>query len=317
MSASHAADPTQGQALSVAAKTAALASDIKLAHSVFALPFALIGALLAADDAQVPIRTLLGQLTLIVVCMVAARTWAMVVNRMADRRFDARNARTAGRAFASGKLDPKDGWIALAVSAFVFLMGTAGFWVLFGNPWPLAAAPALLAWLAFYSFTKRFTAACHLVLGVALALSPIASAIAVSGLDAVSTQPNAAALWALFGMITFWVAGFDVIYALADRDFDRENRLRSLPAALGWNGAAFASLAMHFAAAGALITSAALSPTLGIAFAIATGITVALLITEHAVLALRRERGLNTAFFTLNGLVAIALGVAGVIDLVI
>ena len=298
-------------------KAALLAADIKLAHSVFALPFAVLGAALAAATDPFNAGRLTGQFTLITLCMVAARTWAMVVNRLADRRFDAHNPRTAARAFASGKLDPRDGLAALAVSAAAFLAAAAAFWPLYNNPWPLVGAPAILLWLAFYSFTKRFTAACHLVLGSALALSPIAAAIAVAGLDAVSIDPNAAAIWALAAMITVWVAGFDVIYALADRDFDREHGLRSLPAALGWTNAARTAAALHAIAAAALALAWWLSPTLSIAFALAAAITIALLITEHAVLAIRRERGLQLAFFTLNGLVAIALGVAGITDILL
>ncbi|MEM7755166.1 MAG: 4-hydroxybenzoate octaprenyltransferase [Planctomycetota bacterium] len=313
--------PERTHSVHLGTKAAALAADIKLAHSVFALPFALLGALLAAaptvPESSIAWPTLAGQLALAAVCMVAARTWAMVVNRLADRRFDAHNPRTAKRAFAAGTLSPKDGYAVLVISAAVFLAASAAYWPLYDNPWPLVGAPTILAWLAFYSFTKRFTAACHLVLGSALALSPIAAAIAVGGLDAVGSHQNAPAIWALAAMVTLWVAGFDVIYALADRAFDRENGLRSLPAALGWTNAARTSAAMHALASVALILAWTQSPTLGPAFGIAAALTVGLLIAEHAVLAVRRERGLHTAFFTINGVVALVLGAAGAADLLL
>lgn len=312
------AAPPTPTARSLPHRAALIAADIKLAHSIFALPFAVLGGALAAADADLTAGPIAARFALITVCMVAARTWAMLVNRLADRTFDAKNPRTATRAFASGAVDTRTGYAALVTSAAVFLIASAAFGPAFGNWWPIVGAPPILAWLAFYSFTKRFTAACHLVLGVALALSPIAAAIAVAGLDAVAlgnpAAPNAPAIWAIAAMIAPWVAGFDVIYALADRDFDRAQGLRSLPAALGWNGAANAARALHLAAAIALLIAWRVGPALGVAFAVAALITVGLLITEHAVLAIRRERGLNIAFFTLNGVVAVLLGVAGVVD---
>jgi 4-hydroxybenzoate polyprenyltransferase len=301
-------------------KLAVAAADIKLSHSVFALPFALLAAFLAArptPESSIDWSAFATQLALVVVCMVAARTWAMLVNRVADRRFDADNPRTANRAFAAGTLSPGDGYALLTVSAIVFVASTAAFGPLFDNWAPLAFSPVVLLWLALYSFTKRFTALCHVVLGTALALSPVAAAVAVGGLDALSSHHNAAAVWWLAVFVTLWVAGFDVIYALADRDFDRERGLRSVPAALGWAGAAWASRALHLAAAGALVAAWSESLALDTLFAAAAILTVALLITEHAVLAVRRERGLQVAFFTLNGIVSLVLGVAGIADTVL
>ncbi len=299
-------------------KLALAASDIKLAHSVFALPFALLAAFLAVrvegPGTVVDWGRFAGQLGLIVVCMVAARTWAMLVNRVADRRFDAANPRTAKRAFASGELSPRDGAVLLGGSAGVFVVATGLFGVFYGNWAPAAFSPAILAWLAFYSFTKRFTALCHIVLGVALALSPLAAGVAVAGLGALGPHENAAALWWLAGMITVWVAGFDVIYALADRDFDRGRGLRSIPAALGWSGAAWVSRGLHVLAIVALVLVWAESASLGGLFLLGVGLTAGLLVTEHAVLAVRRERGLNVAFFTLNGVVSVALGLLGIAD---
>lgn len=305
-------------ALPLPRKLALAASDIKLAHSVFALPFALLAAFLAVrvegSATVVDWGRFAGQLALIVVCMVAARTWAMLVNRVADRRFDAQNPRTARRAFASGALSERDGKAMLAASAGAFVVATTLFGVLYANWAPLAFSPAILAWLAFYSFTKRFTALCHIVLGVALALSPLAAGVAVAGLNALTAHENAPALWWLAGMITVWVAGFDVIYALADRDFDRGRGLRSIPAALGWSGAAWVSRALHLLAIVALTLVWATSTSLRTLFLVGVALTAALLITEHIVLAIRRERGLDIAFFTLNGIVSLALGLLGIAD---
>lgn len=195
-------------------------ADIKLAHSVFALPFAVLGAFLARAPAA-PWSRFAVQIGLIVVCMGLARTWAMVVNRLADRHIDARNPRTQRRAFASGRLSVARGMGVLGVCNALFVGACSLFWFWFHNPWPLILAEPVLAWIAFYSFTKRFTFLCHVFLGGALGASPIAAAIAVdpatvAGLNAVP------ALWWLAAMVVLWVAGFEVIYALQDVDIDRQ-----------------------------------------------------------------------------------------------
>ncbi len=145
---------------------------------MFALPFAIFGAFLARTTEQPTWSAFGGHLALIILCMVCARTWAMLFNRLADRRIDAQNPRTSGRVFASGQLSPKQGWIAAGLAAGLFIGATSLFRVFFANPWPLLLSVPVLAWIAFYSLTKRFTALCHLFLGGALAASPIAAAIA-------------------------------------------------------------------------------------------------------------------------------------------
>ncbi|MEM0984320.1 MAG: 4-hydroxybenzoate octaprenyltransferase [Planctomycetota bacterium] len=294
----------------LATQAALIAGDIKLAHSIFALPFALLGAFLGAprDDADA-IRwgVFAGQLALVLVCMVTARTWAMLVNRIADRRIDAGNERTARRVFASGALDAKTGLIWLAGSAIAFFVGCAGFLVFFGNPWPLIGGAPILGWLTLYSFTKRFTALCHLVLGVALAISPIAAAVAAGGIEA-ATAP---VLW-LAAMVALWVAGFDVIYALQDLDFDRSRGLKSIPAALGWRGAVWASRAMHAGTIAALVLAWLASERLGIGFSAAVVAAAGLLVVEHAVLAVRGKEGIGPAFFTANGVLGLVVGAIGI-----
>ena len=296
------------------AKLRLVGADIKLAHSVFALPFALLAAFMVAprDERVIDWATFAGMLALVVVCMVCARTWAMVVNRVADRSIDAANPRTARRAFAAGALSGRDGAFVLGASALLFVGACALFWVFYGNPWPTLLSWIVLAWIAFYSFTKRFTWLCHVFLGGALAASPIAASIGVSAV----LLPPAGVLW-LALMVLLWVAGFDVIYALQDMDFDRERGLRSVPARFGWKGAAWISRALHAGAVAALFVAWRVEPRFGWLFGLGYVVVIVTLIWEHAVLARRGRAGIPMAFFTLNGVVALALGAFGVADTLI
>jgi 4-hydroxybenzoate polyprenyltransferase len=289
-----------------------VAADIKLAHSVFALPFAILAAFLARDAARQGWRLFAAQLALVVICMVLARTWAMLVNRLADRCLDAANPRTARRIFAAGRLTPAQGWTVALSAATFFIIATAGFWVLDANPWPLMLSIPVLAWIAFYSLTKRFTALCHLFLGGALAASPLAAAIAVNP-SALAVQP---ALWWIAAMVLVWVAGFDIIYALQDLDFDRRSGLASIPARFGATGALWISRLLHALAVLFLVLAWQSDPRLSALFAAGIAAVAALLITEHAILLIRGRAGLNMAFFTINGIVSCALGAAGVLDVV-
>ncbi|MEL6329954.1 MAG: UbiA-like polyprenyltransferase [Planctomycetota bacterium] len=297
----------------LAAKVARLASDIKLAHSVFALPFAILAAFLAFDPSLGWTR-FVGQLLLILVCMVAARTWAMVANRLLDREFDRSNERTARRAFAAGDLTARDGVIALAASAGLFVLACAAFGWLFANWAPLWFSAPVLGVIAGYSLTKRFTALCHLVLGVSLALSPIAAAVAVGGLDVLSTADPGRALWSLAAMVLCWVAGFDIIYALQDAGFDRERGLSSIPAKLGWTGALWVSRTLHVVAAAGLVGVLLLAGELGPIFAVAVVAGVGLLVWQQAIVARRGAAVIGPAFFEANGLLSVGVGVLGVID---
>lgn len=285
------------------------AADIKLAHSVFALPFAVLAVFLARLEAESAGVTA-AKLGLVVVCMVLARTWAMLFNRLADARIDAANPRTQRRAFASKRLSMKRGWVIALCTGGVFVAAAALFWPLFDNPWPAYLAVPTLVWIAFYSLTKRFTALCHIFLGGALAASPIAAAIAVNP-EALSTTP---ALWWIALMVLLWVSGFDVIYALQDMDFDREHELRSIPARFGWRGAAWISRVLHVGAMGALVLAWRAEPRLGVIYLGATVLVGALLVAEHVILARRGKAGLDMAFFTVNGVVSILLGLAATID---
>ncbi len=291
--------------------TAAL-TDIKLAHSVFALPFALLGAFLAKPSAlQAQWGVFVGQLLLIVACMFFARTWAMLINRLADRRFDAANPRTSRRAIASGRVSARQGLTVALLAGAAFIMCCALFWIIFNNPWPAILCVPTLAWIAFYSFTKRFTALAHVFLGGALAVSPLAAAIAVRP-EALAQTP---ALWLIAGFVLLWVAGFDIAYALQDLDFDRESSLYSVPAKVGMRGALWLSRLMHLAAAAFIIGAAIADARFGVIFSLAVAVIVGILLIEHLVLARRGLAGLPMAFFTLNGIVSCVLGAAGITDL--
>jgi 4-hydroxybenzoate polyprenyltransferase len=287
------------------------AGDIKLAHSVFALPFAILGAALAADFAT-PLGTLALQLALIVACMVAARTWAMLINRLADHKLDADNPRTAKRAIASGRLSYRDGWLIALGSALAFCILAAAFWPLLKNPWPAYLCIPVLGFIALYSYTKRFTALCHFFLGAALALSPVAAVIAIDP-GYLSQTP---AIWCIAGFVLLWVAGFDIIYALQDLEYDQAVGLHSVPSKLGWRGAIWLSRAMHALAFAALAAGWHYEPRLTYIFLFAGLAPVAgLLVAEHAVLAQRGKAGLDMAFFTINGIASVLLGIAGLIDI--
>ena len=291
--------------------------DIKLAHSVFALPFAILGAFLVAPhQGDAPVHgidwgTLGKMLILVIVCMVFARSWAMLFNRVADARIDADNPRTARRAFASGALSMRDGYLLLGLNAAGFMVTCSLFGFIFGNWWPTILGGPVLLWIAFYSLTKRFTWLCHVFLGGALAASPIAAAIAVNPQLLTSTP---AVFW-IAGMVLSWVAGFDIIYALQDLDYDRSVGLNSMPARFGWRGALWISRVLHLSAIGCLIGALITNEQLGPIFAGAIIATAALLIWEHTLLIKRGKAGIPMAFFTLNGVVSVVLGLAGCIEI--
>ncbi|MBX3359874.1 MAG: putative 4-hydroxybenzoate polyprenyltransferase [Phycisphaeraceae bacterium] len=292
----------------------AAAADVKLAHSVFALPFAVLGAFLVAPRAGngvIAWRDFALMLPIVVACMFFARTWAMLFNRIADARIDARNPRTAGRAIPAGRLTPRAAWTLALACCAAFIGSAALFGPLFSNWWPAILSVPVLLWIAFYSLTKRFTALCHIFLGGALAASPLAAALAVGP----GLLPETPAVWFLSAMVLCWVAGFDIIYALQDLDFDRQAGLHSVPAAVGWRWAAWSSRALHAAALAALVYAWRADPRLGTIFGIAVALVAALLIAEHAILAKRGKAGLDMAFFTLNGIVSCLLGIAGIADL--
>lgn len=315
--AATAASPARGLAA-----IAVIASDIKLAHSVFALPFALFGAFLAATTAGGPLAPAEGspqtgrftwQVVLILVAMVSARTVAMLANRIADRKIDATNPRTSGRAIPSGRLSAGTAVVAMLVSAAVFVGACAAFIPLDQNPWPIRLALPVLLWLWAYGYTKRFTWLCHLWLGVSLGISPIAAALAVEPESLGHLAP-----WLLGAAVTCWVAGFDVIYALQDVEVDRRDGLSSMPASLGEARAMHASRVLHVASIGLLVGVYLLDPSraLGRVYVGAVAIAAVVLLIEHLTVKRWGTTRMALTFATLNGVVSVVVGGAGIADLV-
>lgn len=294
---------------SMPGRVAVLARDIKLSHSVFALPFALLATFLAAGWAGRLPRA--GEFVLIVVCMILARTLAMAVNRWADANIDGDNPRTAGRAVPSGAISRTFVLGVAVASALGFAIVASGFWLFYDNAWPVMLSPAVAAYLAGYSFTKRFTWLCHVVLGVALALSPLAAGIAIEPGYLAHATP-----WLLALLVACWVAGFDVIYALQDVGVDRAQGLFSMPARLGVGPALWISRGLHIVTAVALVALAVTSRQLGVVFALAGVATLGLLALEHVLVAGSKAHRIPLVFLTVNGVISLLLGAAGIIDVV-
>jgi len=310
---------------------ALIAADIKLAHSVFALPFAVLAAFMAfvtwkrphsgpgfAFLAEPNWMEFAGQMTFIILAMVFARTVAMLANRWLDREIDRHNPRTAQRALASEKLSPAAALIAIIACAIAFLVTCAAFGVFFDNWWPLILGLPVLAWISAYGYFKRFTALCHLYLGSSLAISPIAAAIAIDPNTVAPWSPYfQPALWLLSGMVFCWVAGFDIIYALQDVDIDRKQNLHSLPSRLGVAKAMLISRMLHAIAVTCLIGALVIDSRLGILFGIGVAIVAALLLYEHLTVSRWGTSRIALAFFTLNGIISCLLGLLGVLDIIV
>jgi len=265
---------------------------IKFEHSVFALPFALTGALLAARFSTRGWPSW-RQFLWIIVAMVAARSAAMTINRIADLRYDKANPRTAQRALATGALTVSFAWIFTLCAIAAFLLAA---WQL--NPLALRLAPVALFILFFYSFTKRFTNWAHLLLGFALGISPAAAWIAVTGhLDL--------RMLILCAAVTLWVAGFDVLYACQDVDFDRRAGLFSIPKRFGIAKALLIARSMHV---GAVALLASLAATFALPWPAWLGILVvaALLAYEHSLVKENDLSKLDAAFFAMNGYISIS-----------
>jgi 4-hydroxybenzoate polyprenyltransferase len=269
---------------------------IKFSHTLFALPFAIYAAFLAAGGWPTP-----GTLVKILLAMVGARSAAMAHNRLADRELDAANPRTAGRALPTGTLSVGFVRVFLAASVVLFLAAAASL-----NRLTLALSPLALALLLLYSYTKRFTALSHLVLGLCLGLAPVGAWIAVRG--------SAALLPILLGVaVLFWTAGFDVIYALQDEEHDRRAGLRSIPARLGGRRALVLSALFHAAMLLLLLGVWRLSGR-GAIFLAGIGATAAALIYQHAIVRPGDLSRVDAAFFTANGFVSVTLAACGIAD---
>lgn len=266
---------------------------IKIEHTLFALPFAFLGMVLAAHGW--PSWRVVGW---IVVAMVGARSAAMGFNRLADRSLDAANPRTAMRALPVGLVTPAFVTVFVAVNCAVLVLAA---WQL--NPLALKLSPLAIAIVLLYSHTKRFTALAHLVLGLALAGAPLGAWIAVRG--SVEATPLV-----LAGVVLLWVAGFDVMYALQDLEFDRRTSLHSIPARLGATGALVVSGLLHVAMLGLLATLPLVYPGLGTGFWVGFLGCVLLIAYQHWIVRPHDLSRLNAAFFTTNGVLSMWLFVA-------
>lgn len=272
---------------------------IKWEHSIFALPFALCGAMLAAGGLPTA-----HQLVWIIIAMVAARSAAMAFNRWADAAIDAANPRTATRALPAGHLSPGFVVTFVVVSSFVFILAASQL-----NRLSLLLSPVALAVLLLYSYTKRVTRWSHLVLGFALGIAPAAAWIAVRGsLDL--------RILLLTAAVTFWVGGFDVLYACQDFDFDREAGLHSLPRYFGIRAALWIARVFHLVMVGFLV---ALLFAFGLGTVAAGGVVavIALLLYEHSLVKPNDLSKLNAAFFTMNGVISVLFFVFVAADLLL
>jgi 4-hydroxybenzoate polyprenyltransferase len=280
---------------------AALARLVRLSHSLFALPFVAAAVVLVARQARLePLRLLL-----VAVAVVAARTAAMAMNRIADRRFDARNPRTAGRELVTGEVSPAAAWGLLAGASGLFVAAAALISPLTG--W---LALPVLAILLGYSFAKRFTWACHLWLGAAQMLAPIGVAIALTG-----RAPLPSVVLGLG--VGAWIAGFDLFWALQDVDFDRGAGLHSIPVRFGERGALRWARALHVVAVAAVTAAGPLAGR-GWGWLLGAAVLGGVLLAEHRHVApggeLRRDR-LNVAFFDYNAFASVAFAACALLDL--
>jgi 4-hydroxybenzoate polyprenyltransferase len=290
-------------------------SLIKFSHTIFALPFALIGFVLGFKTLFSGIETevfadpvlvwfISRQLIWVLVCMITARSAAMAFNRYLDRQFDAKNPRTAVREIPSGVISAGSALVFTIISCILFLV--ACYLI---NEICFYLAPVALFVILFYSYTKRFTALCHIVLGLGLSLAPIGAYLAVTGVFAV--------LPVLFSLaVIFWVSGFDIIYALQDVEFDQSQKLYSIPSVMGKAKALGVSRLLHLASAGCVIAAGCLG---GFHWLYWTGTIVfaGMLIYQQSIVKPGDLSRVNIAFMTANGIASVVFGILVIADMLI
>jgi len=271
---------------------------IRFSHTVFALPFAFIAALLAWQDDWVREEDVLG----ILLCMVFARSAAMAFNRLVDRDIDAKNPRTANRHLPAGSLESGTVMAFLALCCLGFLASTTLFYVRIPpNPWPIYLGVPVLLFVLGYSLAKRFTSLAHLWLGAALALAPVAAWIAIQGLQDLVVP------LVLGAAVMCWVAGFDILYACQDADFDRGEGLHSIPAQCGVPASLAIAALLHALMFVLLVFLAFASPHLGPVYLGGLGLIGAMLVYEHSLVRADDLTRVNRAFFHVNGVISIGL----------
>jgi 4-hydroxybenzoate polyprenyltransferase len=274
---------------------------IRFSHTLFALPFAFLSAALAWRTKAEGFAWL--DLLCILLAMVFARSAAMAFNRLADRHLDALNPRTAGRHLPTGQLTPAAVWLFTIACAVGFVASTLVFLAAEPpNPWPLRLAVPVLVFVCAYSYTKRFTALAHFWLGASLMLAPLAAWIAIRGLEDLATP-------LVLGLaVLFWVAGFDIIYACQDVDFDRQARLASVPARLGVPAALRLALLCHVVMVVLLVALYLVAqPYLGMIYLVGVAAVTGLLLYEHWLVRPDDLLRVNQAFFHVNAVISVGL----------
>jgi 4-hydroxybenzoate polyprenyltransferase len=283
--------PREGQTFAGESRVARWMSFVKLPHTVFALPFALVGVTFASRLAPISV----GMVGWVVLAFTAARWVAMAVNRIVDREYDARNPRTAQREIPRGAINVRDAWLTVAIAAVLFIWAA---WSL--NALTFALSPVALVWVCFYSFTKRFTRFAHLVLGLGLAIAPVGGYLAVTG---AWSDP----WWMLIALtvaVMSWSGGFDILYALPDVEFDRSQGLHSIPAAVGVPRAIIIARGLHLLTVVALATTVWVTGSGWLAWA-GVAVAASILAYEHSLVRDDDLTKLDAAFFTMNGVISL------------
>jgi 4-hydroxybenzoate polyprenyltransferase len=281
----------EGQTFDGASRLVRYVNFVKLPHTVFALPFALVGATLASFTSGVTVATL----AWIVLAFTAARFAAMGFNRIVDRQIDARNPRTARRELPSGLLGVREATVAVGLASAVFVFAA---WRL--NPLCAVLSPFALGWVLWYSYTKRFTHWSHIVLGLGLAIAPVGGYLAVSGTWSVPW-------WMLIALavgVSSWTAGFDILYSLQDEEFDRTEHLHSVPVMFGRRASLAIARVLHVIT---IVALAAVGTAVPVGWLYAAGVCVAaaLLLYEHSLVRGDDLSRLDAAFFTMNGVISL------------
>jgi len=264
---------------------------VRLPHTVFALPFALVGVVLASYEAPITV----GEVMWVVIAFTTARFAAMAFNRIVDREIDARNPRTRMREIPSGAMSVREASVAVVVASAAFVLAA---WQL--NTLCLLLSPVALAWVLFYSYTKRFTRWSHLVLGVGLSIAPVGGYLAIAG-------HWSTPWWMLIALavaVATWVGGFDILYALQDVSFDRENGLYSVPSTFGEANALGIARALHITTVAALAL-AGVGAGAGLLYFLGVLVAAGLLLYEHLLVKADDFSRLDAAFFTMNGVISI------------
>jgi 4-hydroxybenzoate polyprenyltransferase len=277
-------------------------SLVTFSHTIFAMPFAIIGYFLAVSQMKQSISWYL--LLMVVLCMIFARNAAMAFNRFADRHFDSLNPRTALREIPLGIIKPGSAMIFTMINSALFIATT---W--FINTITFRLSPVALLIILGYSLTKRFTVFCHFVLGLGLSLAPIGAYLAVTG--SFNWLPLI-----FSGIVLFWVSGFDIVYALQDDDFDKNYSLKSLPALLGRKRAILLSSVLHVFSA-LLVVLAGITSKSGTYYWVGSTIFISLLIYQHLLIRPDKLNRINLAFATLNGIASVIFATFVVIDLMV